>query len=288
MHRWPSRRAPPTHPPIHPPTHAQTLIALLLRASWQWRHTTRCVRACSGGGGALRSPRLPTLSTPTLRSVGRLAGSAPTLPTSPRAHVLAGLDPYPAQGLRWPMFWLQGRVCAQRKGGWGGGTGGSGCAVACCASPCVACMRARPLGARTHPNARASASTTGRGRHLQAARRRRRHQGPRGRRPVQAGASARACVCEVVGVARIAGLLADAGWGARRRALPPLPPFTSRPRERAHTHARSPRAPQAPTDDNAIAYSRGVSGVLRIVYLGGTSKGGFFPRGMNGAISMAE
>ncbi len=40
-----------------------------------------------------------------------------------------------------------------------------------------------------------------------------------------------------------------------------------------------------PTDANAIAFSRNTSQVLSIVYLGGTEKGGFFPAGINGAIT---
>jgi hypothetical protein len=39
-----------------------------------------------------------------------------------------------------------------------------------------------------------------------------------------------------------------------------------------------------PTDDNGIAFSRSPAQVLRIVYLGGESEGGFFPAGLNGTI----
>lgn len=39
-----------------------------------------------------------------------------------------------------------------------------------------------------------------------------------------------------------------------------------------------------PTDENAIVYSRSTTDVLKIVYLGGTSSGGFFPNGLNGTI----
>jgi hypothetical protein len=42
-----------------------------------------------------------------------------------------------------------------------------------------------------------------------------------------------------------------------------------------------------PTDSNALAFSRSPSGVLRIVYLGGASSGGFFPNGLNGAVKTA-
>lgn len=42
-----------------------------------------------------------------------------------------------------------------------------------------------------------------------------------------------------------------------------------------------------PTDANRIAFERTTSQVLRIVYLGGKSKGGFFPQGLNGAIMSA-
>lgn len=42
-----------------------------------------------------------------------------------------------------------------------------------------------------------------------------------------------------------------------------------------------------PTDSNGIAFSRSTSQVLKIVYLGGTSSGGFFPNGLNGAIRSA-
>ena len=41
-----------------------------------------------------------------------------------------------------------------------------------------------------------------------------------------------------------------------------------------------------PADENAIVYSRTTREVLSIVYLGGTDRGGFFPRGLNGAIQM--
>lgn len=41
-----------------------------------------------------------------------------------------------------------------------------------------------------------------------------------------------------------------------------------------------------PADENAIVYSRTTREVLNIVYLGGKVKGGFFPRGLNGAIKM--
>jgi hypothetical protein len=41
-----------------------------------------------------------------------------------------------------------------------------------------------------------------------------------------------------------------------------------------------------PADANALAFSRTPASVLRIVYLGGApgTGGGFFPRGLNGAI----
>jgi hypothetical protein len=40
-----------------------------------------------------------------------------------------------------------------------------------------------------------------------------------------------------------------------------------------------------PTDANGIAFSRSTNQVLSIVYLGGSGSGGFFPNGLNGAIS---
>ena len=40
-----------------------------------------------------------------------------------------------------------------------------------------------------------------------------------------------------------------------------------------------------PTDANGIVYSRSTTEVLKIVYLGGTTKGGFFPNGLNGNIT---
>lgn len=40
-----------------------------------------------------------------------------------------------------------------------------------------------------------------------------------------------------------------------------------------------------PTDANGLAYSRSASQVLSIVYLGGTTQGGFFPNGLNGTIA---
>jgi hypothetical protein len=40
-----------------------------------------------------------------------------------------------------------------------------------------------------------------------------------------------------------------------------------------------------PTDSNALVFSRTFQQVLNVVYLGGTSKGGFFPDGTNGLIS---
>jgi hypothetical protein len=42
-----------------------------------------------------------------------------------------------------------------------------------------------------------------------------------------------------------------------------------------------------PTDADAIAFSRSTSEVLKIVYLGGTTSGGFFPAGLNGNIKTA-
>lgn len=42
-----------------------------------------------------------------------------------------------------------------------------------------------------------------------------------------------------------------------------------------------------PTDANGIAFSRSTSEVLKIVYLGGDSSGGFFPNGLNGTIKTA-
>lgn len=43
-----------------------------------------------------------------------------------------------------------------------------------------------------------------------------------------------------------------------------------------------------PADDNGIAFSRSPDQVLKIVYLGGTARGGFFPVGLNGAIRTAS
>ena len=40
-----------------------------------------------------------------------------------------------------------------------------------------------------------------------------------------------------------------------------------------------------PTDENGIAFSRSAPQVLKIVYLGGADKGGFFPKGLNGTIA---
>lgn len=40
-----------------------------------------------------------------------------------------------------------------------------------------------------------------------------------------------------------------------------------------------------PTDENGIAFSRSAPQVLKIVYLGGEAKGGFFPNGLNGTIA---
>ncbi len=42
-----------------------------------------------------------------------------------------------------------------------------------------------------------------------------------------------------------------------------------------------------PTDADAIAFSRSTSEVLKIVYLGGSVSGGFFPGGLNGVITKA-
>ncbi len=39
-----------------------------------------------------------------------------------------------------------------------------------------------------------------------------------------------------------------------------------------------------PTDANSIVYSRSTAQVLKVVYLGGNTSGGFFPNGLNGAI----
>ena len=39
-----------------------------------------------------------------------------------------------------------------------------------------------------------------------------------------------------------------------------------------------------PTDENSIAFSRSTTEVLAIVYLGGKTRGGFFPNGLNGNI----
>lgn len=49
--------------------------------------------------------------------------------------------------------------------------------------------------------------------------------------------------------------------------------------------ARNNRANIVPSDKNGIAYSRSTGQVLNIVYLGGENAGGFFPDGVNGAIS---
>jgi len=44
------------------------------------------------------------------------------------------------------------------------------------------------------------------------------------------------------------------------------------------------KANLVPTDSNGLAYSRTARQVLKIVYLGMTPFGGFFPRGLNGNI----
>lgn len=43
-----------------------------------------------------------------------------------------------------------------------------------------------------------------------------------------------------------------------------------------------------PTDGNGITFARTTSQVLKIVYLGGNSSGGFFPNGLNGKIKTAS
>ncbi len=45
------------------------------------------------------------------------------------------------------------------------------------------------------------------------------------------------------------------------------------------------KANLVPTDDNGIAFSRSVPQVKSIVYLGGDGKGGFYPKGINGAFA---
>ncbi|KAG2501837.1 hypothetical protein HYH03_000335 [Edaphochlamys debaryana] len=42
-----------------------------------------------------------------------------------------------------------------------------------------------------------------------------------------------------------------------------------------------------PADANGLIYTRNTDQILRIVYLGGYEKGGFFPQGLNGAIKVA-
>lgn len=49
----------------------------------------------------------------------------------------------------------------------------------------------------------------------------------------------------------------------------------------------APLGKLVPADANGIAYTRTISGVLRIVYLGGINRGGFFPRGLNGVVRRA-
>lgn len=48
---------------------------------------------------------------------------------------------------------------------------------------------------------------------------------------------------------------------------------------------RNGRANIVPADSNGIAYSRTPQEVLSIVYLGGETEGGFFPKGLNGNVS---
>lgn len=48
---------------------------------------------------------------------------------------------------------------------------------------------------------------------------------------------------------------------------------------------RNGRANIVPADSNGIAYSRTPQEVLSIVYLGGETEGGFFPKGLNGTLS---
>jgi hypothetical protein len=40
-----------------------------------------------------------------------------------------------------------------------------------------------------------------------------------------------------------------------------------------------------PADRNGLAFDRTTGQVLKIVYAGGTGQGGFFPHGLNGAIT---
>ncbi|PNW88528.1 hypothetical protein CHLRE_01g033300v5 [Chlamydomonas reinhardtii] len=47
------------------------------------------------------------------------------------------------------------------------------------------------------------------------------------------------------------------------------------------------RSNHVPADSNGLIYTRSTSQVLKIVYLGGTTKGGFFPNGLNGDIKSA-
>lgn len=48
---------------------------------------------------------------------------------------------------------------------------------------------------------------------------------------------------------------------------------------------RKKKANIVPTDANGIAFSRSPEQVLKIVYLGGDDKGGFFPNGLNGTLA---
>lgn len=90
---------------------------------------------------------------------------------------------------------------------------------------------------------------------------------------------------EAYHAAEIRTLLLQLGLARQARAISMLRDSVDGSTDLDQGITRKRRANIVPADKNGIAFSRSPEQVLKIVYLGGASKGGFYPDGMNGTLS---
>ncbi len=89
---------------------------------------------------------------------------------------------------------------------------------------------------------------------------------------------------EAYHASEIRTLVLQAGLAGAAQKISDVRDAVDGPADRDQGVLRDGKVNIVPADRNAIAFSRTPQQVLKIAYVGGATKGGFFPNGVNGAI----